>query len=116
MGKRAADPSATAAPAPKKQARLKQDAILPEAAPAALHPTIKRLREGLESKEVEAFIASIKQPKPMGGLDAYDEASYKASMKACREYTCIVRAVDVDILRTVHPHIVPSWGTLVQWP
>ena len=80
------------------------------------HPTIKKLSEGLADPSVMAFIKAVKAPAVAAGIDALDAASYKSAMKQFKEYTCVMRANDVDILRTANPHIIPSWGTLQPGP
>ena len=110
MGKRAAAAKASVA----ASATASQPAA--QLPPDGLHPTLSRLAKLLDTPEVRALAKAAKQSKGRAGIDAFDPAAYKVAMKQCKEYTCVVSATEVDARLTVHPNIIPAWGTLQLRP
>lgn len=95
---------------PQKISKTK--VVVEFSAAPALHPTLQRLKAGMSSIEVQAFMSKVKPAKGFAGIEAFDTASFKSAMKQSREYTCILAAADVDPLKTTHANIIPAWGSL----
>ena len=95
---------------PQKISKTK--VVVEFSAAPALHPTLQRLKAGMSSIEVQAFMSKVKPAKGFAGIEAFDAASFKSAMKQSREYTCILAAADVDPLKTTHANIIPAWGSL----
>jgi hypothetical protein len=100
-------------PSPTKAARTGSE---PASAAAVAHPTILKLKEGLSTAEVKAFLSKVKPAKSFAGIDCFDLAAYKCAMKQSREYTCTMAATDIDVLKTTHAHLTPALGSLQFLP
>ena len=73
------------------------------------NPTLAVLRQGLSDPRMQKFVKSIKPDAiPMGGIGEFDLDDYKASMKLCKNYTCVVPVTAIDPFATSLETLIPS--------
>lgn len=111
MGKRAAEPPAKAPP-PQKRRSSKGPETSPSVVPA-LHPALVELEKYMQHPKMQTFVADIPaEAVAMQGLEEFDLDAYKASMKLCKSYSCVVPVTAIDPLSISQPSFAPSWSQI----
>ena len=114
--KRAAESQPVAPAVAKRMTRKTRALASPADTPMVNNQALLKLADGLSLPAVVDFMQSIQEPRDFGGFGPFNADAFKESMKSSKEYTCLMKAKDVDPLKTAHSQLVPSYGSLQSKP
>lgn len=90
---------------PAKRVSAKSPPVPPKPMPEILD----KLQKHFEDPRMQSFLKAIPPTAvAMGGIEEFDLDGYKAAMKVCKSYTCVLPAHAIEPLSTSHQSIVPS--------
>ena len=82
--------------------------------PAPLPVALEKLRGHMDDERMKKFLKGIGPAVAMGGIEEFNSESYKASMKICKTYTCVLPVTCIIPWSTSHVGIFPSEKQLEQ--